>query len=188
MANVVEIKRPQTDFGALGKLVGQAINPQQQITSKLLPLFLQEQFKSNLSQKRSEAFLDRIERQGLKGKFSFGPGGELKGFTPFTQKELVSEGEAAETLTKRATPVSPVKDLKQVEPGFLGRFGLVPQARAEGVIPKTPRVSRMIKDIQSEEDLDEFISKSSEAKKKGWSLNEYNSVLEAFGQTKLRSF
>jgi hypothetical protein len=82
--------RQGIDYGQLGGLVAQAVNPMAGIQKQLLPLLITEEFKSKLAQKRSDAFLDRLQSGagGLdKYKLSFDKDG-LKGAVPLSPKEI----------------------------------------------------------------------------------------------------
>jgi len=90
-----EQQRPQINYGQLGGLVAQGLNPQAAMMQKLAPVLMAEEFKSKLAQKRTEAFLDRAERSGN------GPLGNYKwkiGADGSVSYEQKSEKEKAEDL------------------------------------------------------------------------------------------
>jgi len=59
-------QRPQIDYGQLGQLVGQAISPMAGIQQQLLPLLIQEEFKSGLARRRQKELIENL-RQGGNG-------------------------------------------------------------------------------------------------------------------------
>lgn len=76
---VIPVKRQDIDYGKLGQLVGQAINPQQALQKQLLPLLLKEQYTSRLAERRQRNLINQLSQggNGANGdwEISLGPSG-----------------------------------------------------------------------------------------------------------------
>lgn len=164
MANVVQIQRPQTDFGALGKLVGQAINPQQDITSKLIPVLLQEQFKSRLARKRQQDLINDLRDGGNGALGAFKLKIKADGTVDYEQKsesEILKDEKAQEERALRSGRQSVVPSAvpggqQDLEPtafdefrrptGFQAKEGLTGESAA-----KLTMVQQALTDLESVE-------------------------------------
>lgn len=134
---VVQLPQRQgLDYGKLGGLVGQAINPQAQLQQKLLPLLLQEQFKSQLQRQRQNELISGLVQGGN------GPGGDFD----------ISVGPSGITY-KQKSPKQKLEDIQAREDlGFYGQQGqpqqqqqiqpqqIPPQIQGAMVAPTAPSV------------------------------------------------
>lgn len=170
---VIQTPRTQDiNYGQLGQLVGQGINPQGNMYQKLMPLLMVEQLKGQIARKQSDSVLDRLEGKGVTDyNITFGPGGTVKSFKKLRPKQQLEDVEARGVLERHRTPIRKSEEFQEGRglPAFLSQS----KARI------TPRTRNLINQIKTQADMDEFFERIDEARADGIDVD---AVLEYFGK------